>query len=154
MSLVRLVLTMETNQQGNVSLRSFDIERVDGILARESVGETELSLSVNDVVPAFLSRIMHNQNETTVLRMLLEAKCKGTPVYRKQILLALGFDQLLQWNGVSAWLTRNWRAATGNRNADITAIRYELSKDDYEITFASGISDEIIESLAESLGIE
>lgn len=154
MSLVRLVLTIETSQQGNVSLRSFDIERVDSILAREAVGGTEPVLSAEDVVPAFLSRIMLNQNETSVLRMIIEAKRNGTPIYRKQILSDLGFDQLLQWNGVSAWLTRNWRMVTGNQHADITAIRYELSKDDYEITFAPGISEEVVERLAEGLGMK
>jgi hypothetical protein len=153
MSLIRVVVTLEVSQEGVISAKSFDIEQVGLSQKGATQKKAQPVLNGEDVVSIFLSNLLHNQNETGVLRMLIEARHGGARVYRGQILSALGFGQLLQWNGVSAWLTRHWRAATGNPNADITAIRYDRSQDDYEITFAPSISDEIIARLAEGLGI-
>jgi len=152
MNLVRLVITLEVSQQRVVSIKSFDIERAPSPPKGMAAQKVQPISHAKDVVSIFLSKLSHNQNEMGVLRMLIEARRGGTPVYRRQILSTLGFDQLLQWNGVSAWLTRNWRVVTGNPNADITAIRYDQKQKDYEITFAPSISDEVIESLAEGLG--
>lgn len=153
MSLVRLVITLEVSQQGVVSTKSFDIERVPSPPKGMAAQNVQPISNAEDVVPIFLSKLSHNQNEMGILRMLIEARRGGTPVYRRQILSTLGFDQLLQWNGVSAWLTRNWRVVTGNPNADITAIRYDQKQEDYEITFAPGISDKVIGRLAEEFGV-
>jgi hypothetical protein len=103
------------------------------------------------MVPEFLSKLAHNENETGVLRMLVEGRRHGAPVYRKEILKGLGLEQLLQWNGISAWLTRNWRAVTGDKDANITEIRYDQARDDYEIFFATAISNEAVEELAKGL---
>jgi hypothetical protein len=151
MSLVRLVMTLEVSQQGAVSVRSFNIERPPSPLEEMTLRKAQPISDAENVVPAFLSRLLHNRNEVSILQMLIEARRGGTPIYRRQILSSLGFDQLLQWNGVSAWLTRNWRVVTGNPNADITAIRYDQQQDDYEITFAPNISDEVIDRLGEGL---
>jgi len=153
MSLIRLIITLEVSQQGTVSTKSFNIERVPSTLEGMAVQKMQPIANAKDVVPMFLSRLSHNQNEMGVLRMLIEARRAGTQVYRRQILGTLGLDQLLQWNGVSAWLTRNWRLVTGNPNADITAIRYDQKQDDYEITFAPSISDEVIDRLAEAFNV-
>jgi len=151
MSIVKLVITLETSQQGGVSIQAFDIERLGSPPIRSVAPGGQQASASGDVVASFLSRLGHNQNETGVLRMLIQARRSGTSVFRRQILTALGLDQLLQWNGVAAWLTRHWRAVTGDTNADITANRYDQSEDDYEIMFAAGISDEIIERFAEGL---
>jgi hypothetical protein len=153
MNLVRLIITLEVSQQGTVSTKSFDIERMPSPLREMTVQKMQPIPNAEDVVPTFLSKLSHNQNEMAILRMLIEAKRGGTQVYRRQILSSLGLDQLLQWNGVSAWLTRNWRAATGNPYANITAIRYDQEQEDYEITFDPDISDEVIERLAEGFGV-
>ncbi|HUX49017.1 MAG TPA: hypothetical protein VMV76_07700 [Dehalococcoidia bacterium] len=153
MSLVKLVVILEVSQDGGVSIRSFDIERVSSSPKGVTAIKVQPISSGEDVVPMFLSKLSNNQNEIGILRMLIEGRRSGTPVYRRQILNTLGFDQLLQWNGVAAWLTRHWRVVTGNPNADITANRYDQSQEDYEITFAPGISDEVIERFAESSGV-
>lgn len=151
MALVRLVLTIETNQQGEVSLKSLGIEPLGG-QEPAPTGPAQPIASWEGIVSAFLSKISYS--ETRVLRMLVEARRNGTQVYLKDVLSALKFDRQNQWNGPGAWLTRHWRAVTGNPNAHIIASRYDQSRNDYEITFAAGISDEVVAWLAEGLRVE
>jgi len=149
MTIVRVVTEIETDAQGRVSVRSVRVEAAD--LLPRGVVDTELASSPVDAVAPFVQRLGDNEREA--LRAITKAKDENRPVYRKEILNALGFDQLLQWNGVSAWITRRWRSVLHERFARITEARYNMARDDYQIVFASDISDDVIERLAVELGL-
>lgn len=150
MATVKIVLTIESNQHGDISVQSFEVEPLGKQIAQVTVTETQ-SIPGSEIVPAFVASLSRSGREATILGMLVDARRANMPVFRKGILDALNFDELLQWNGVAAWLTRRWRAATKDRAAEITVARRDISAGDYEISFSPNISDEVVEKLAEEL---
>ena len=152
MVLTKLILTVETNREGRISLKSFEIEPID---QREVpfTGAEIRPQTLEETVTEYIASLSSNGHEEQILKMLIKARRNSTSLYRKEILDALGFDQLLQWNGVAAWLTRRWRIVTGVRTAEIIARRRDSLKQDYEVTFASGINDNVVDLLADGLGM-
>ena len=86
-------------------------------------------------------------NEKAVVKAALQAQMQGTKVYREQLMPKLGFDQLLQFNGVLAWITRKYRRLVGEPDSYLVETVWEEEKDDYRIEIWSEMPEEVLNAL-------
>ncbi len=92
-----------------------------------------------------------NDNGKAVVKAALQASMQGTKVYRKQLMADFEFDQLLQFNGVLAWVTRKYRSLVGEPDSYLVETVYDLDKDDYCLQIQSETPGDIITALKVSL---
>lgn len=149
MSLVRIITEIETDSGGNISVRSIKVEPAEELTIQRASSHPHAYVHNENAVRRFTQEL--SDNDGRVVKALLDARTQGTVLYRGDLLKLLGFTELLQWNGVSAWITRKWRRAIGDPYSDLTSTRWEGN--DYRIEFSPGIPEETLQQMSLELGI-
>ena len=139
MPTVRIIIEIEAGEAGQTSIK---VEQPE----TKTLDAVTLETKVHRLINEFGS------NEKFVVKAALEALSKGRKVYRKEILEKLGFDQLLQFNGVLAWLTRKYDKIFGH--GWLIETRYDVAKGDYSIEINQETPKEIIEAVKYKLGLQ
>ena len=148
MPTVRIVIEIEA---GETTQTSINLE--PSVPAIEASASRRVG-AIGARVRRFVSEL--GDNEKTVVKSVLQASMQGTKVYRKQLMPDLGFSQLLQLNGVLAWITRKYRKWVGEPDSQLIETIYDEEDekvDDYSLGVKLETPEEVIEALKELLGL-
>ena len=149
MVLITIDIEIQSSQEIKVSVNPVTVTPVK--IASPAEAETTPVAPSVEAVSDFVTKLAPNPR-AVVLAAVNQVKEAGPPIYRRQILKELGFSQDLQWQGINSAISRRWRAALGNPKANgLIQTRFEARVDDYRITFAADVSEEIIDRLAKEL---
>ncbi len=148
MTVVRIIAEVEADQGGNIWVRGITVEPVG---PKKTPAVAPRATTRGDAVVRFAERLSPRERE--MMKLVARGRKEGARVYRKELLRALKMEELLQWNGISAWITRRWRRATGDSHANMITIRFDETRQDYEILFDDGISPNTFELLVKELGV-
>jgi hypothetical protein len=145
MPTVRIVIEIEA---GEATQTSVSLEQ-----PQPSIRVTEKRAGA---IEARVRRLVNEfgRNEKAVVKAVLEASAQGTKVYRKQLMPDLEFDQLLQFNGVLAWITRKYRKLVGEPDSWLVESVYDSDKDDYYLQIQPETPEDVIIALKASLELD
>ena len=87
------------------------------------------------------------ENEITVLKDTLQASVQNRKVFRNQIMSKLRFNQLLQLNGVLAWITRKYRKWVGEPASWLVENVWNAEADDYSLEISPGVDEDVLDML-------
>jgi len=138
MPTVRIIIEIEAGETTQTSI-NFEQPQPSTVATATRVG------AIEPRIRRFVSELGHN--EEAVVKAALQASMQGTKVYRKQLMADLGFDQLLQFNGVLAWITRKYRNLVGEPGSWLVETFYEGEKDDYSLEIQSETPQEVKRAL-------
>jgi len=141
MPTVRIVIEIETGEAAKTSIR---LEQPQSSARVTRTGVGAIKARVHRLVNEFSS------NERTVVKAVLQASVQNTKVYREQLMADIGFDQLLQFNGVLAWITRKYRKLVGEPDSWLVETVYDPAKDDYYLQIQPETSEEVLIALKAS----
>ncbi len=145
MPTVRIVIEIEA---GETSQTSIKLEQARPPTEANTAGRVG---AIGARVRRFVNEL--GDNEKVVVKAVLHASMQGTKVYRRQLMSDLGFDELLQFNGVLAWITRKYRKWVGEPESRLVETVYDEEIEDYSLEIQPETPEEIVESLRELLDL-
>lgn len=137
MPTIRIVIEIEAGEAGQTSVRIEQPKRAAELTRKEGAIEARVRRFIDNL----------GDNERTVLKAVLQASVQDKKIYRKQLMPELGFDDLLQFNGVLAWITRKYRKWIGEPESWLVETIYDESKEDYSLEIQPEVYQEVMEEL-------
>lgn len=134
MPTVRIVIEIEAGEALQTSVKLEQPKPTANTVVTET--------PIQDKVHHFLETL--GRNEEIVLKAVLQAATRGEKVYRRQVMSQIGFDQLLQFNGVLAWLTRKYDKSVGGW---LVETAYDQQVDDYNLRIRPGTAEDVLNAL-------
>lgn len=144
MSTIRIVIEVDAGEGAQTSVSVEQPQRTTDANRRGGAIEARVRRFIDEL----------GDNEITVVKDVLRASVQNRKVFRDQIMSRLRFDQLLQLNGVLAWITRKYRKWVGEPESWLVESVWNAEADDYSLEISPGIDEDVLDMLKTEFSTE
>jgi len=137
MPTIRIVIEIDAGEGAKTSVSVEQPQQIAGVNRRGGAIEARVRRLIGEL----------GDNERIVLEAVFRASAQNRKVHRSQIMTELDYDNLLQFNGVLAWITRKYRKWVGEPESLLIENVWDEQAEDYSLEIPPDTDEDVLEML-------